>query len=238
VAQRGGGADPPARACRARPGSRGSRAFRDRVARRRAARRPFELLSKPIPLTDCPGVAVVEWRADSHVRWTGPSEPGTKVMSRACALALQRYPEFLTSKHLSFSPAPLHLPISLLPANTWLDGRRPRNLNDGEGRFATVTPRDSAGRRFVIWGVYDLSTASLFVRNDPITKEHRENRFFVKIFLHELAHALNDQWGVQARHFPGDKDRDEQLAEEWTAFAGYRTPDDSSAWDYELKGFL
>jgi hypothetical protein len=199
--------------------------------------RPSELLANAIVLPDCPGVTIVEWRPDSHVRWTAPSQEGIDVIDRACGLALRRYPDFLKSKGLAFIPTTLRISVSLLPANTILDGSRPRNMNDAEGRFATVTPHDAKGKPFIIWGVYDMATGNVFVRNDPVTKGRHENRYFTRIFLHEFGHALSDVWGVQNRYFPGDKNADEKLQEEWTQFAGYGFADDSSFDDCYRKGF-
>lgn len=190
-----------------------------------------ELLVDPIQLPDCPGVRVVEWRADSHADWTGPSRRAAEFVNKICSL-IRRYPEFLNQHGLSAIQEPVTIPVALLPGNTLLDGRNPRNLNDQAGRFATVV-----GRGKIIWGVYDTDTGFVFVRNDPITKGGHENRYFGRVFLHEMAHALNDKWGVQARYFPGDRERDEKLADEWANFAGYDIKDDSSQEDCYRKGF-
>jgi len=203
--------------------------------------RPSELLASPMVLPSCPGVTVVEWRRDSHVGWTDPDSPGVRdagnaVIDRACGLALRRYPDFLKSKGFDFTPATLRISVSLLPANTILDGNRPRNMNDGDSRFATVTPHGSDGKHYIIWGVYDMKTGGVFVRNDPVTQGHGENRYFTRIFLHEFGHALSDRWGVQSRYFPGDKNADEKLEEEWTRFAGYGFTNDSSFDDCYRKG--
>jgi hypothetical protein len=198
---------------------------------------PSEKLSEAIPLPSCPGnVVISEWRPDNHVPWTRSTPESVQRIDQACAL-MRRYSEFLTSKGYEANQQPVNISISLLPANTLLDGSRPRAMNDGEGRFNTVTPHGQDGKRYVIWGVYDMETGIVFVRNDPVMKGGHENRYFTRIFLHEMAHALNDKWGVQARYFPGDKNQDEKLVEEWTSWIGYGFRDDSSFDDCYRKGF-
>lgn len=201
---------------------------------------------QPIQLPACPGVSIVEWRADSHVPWTDPAFPGVReagvrVMNRLCGLALQRFPEFARSKGLKLQQQRFTASISLIPANPNFDGGLDRNLNGwdhpnrtGDGRFYFVTPYHDPScvrqygvsavlqcSRDSLWGVYDFSHSFIFHRNDPVDRNLHSTRFFERSFLHELAHLLSDKWGLIGVAWPRSSDRDEWMADEWTRYLGY-----------------
>lgn len=189
-----------------------------------------ELLPMPATMPRCPGVTIVEWRPSARLpSLTGPSPAGFAQIERACAAALARYPSFLASRRLRFNLAPLHARVMVMGANMQLDGAAPRHLNDITGRFAVVLGE------CCVWGVYDSLTKALFVRNDPFLPGANgpvPNPHFLRTAHHEMAHLLNDQWGVKAANFPRDKVRDEALAEDWVRYLGITIAADSSEENY------
>lgn len=191
-----------------------------------------EKLPEQITLSECPRLRIVEWRATSTLPYTAKSDAGVAVIEKACKLALARYPAFLKSKGLSFTRAALSVDVALMPANTILEGKDPRNLNDTKGRFQVVQPTCCS------WGIFDAPLSFLFLRNDPVYDRGgviSTNKFFVRTLLHEMAHVLNDKWQVKTRHFPGNDQRDEEIAEEWVSFLGIRYKTESSSEDYGVK---
>jgi hypothetical protein len=200
------------------------------VSRFDALPRTSERLAQPIWLAHC-GMPIVEWR------WTGalhaettPSDQALAVLEDACRAAFARYGDFLRAKKLPHLHAKADvLPvISLLPGNTLLDGKSPRALNDLATRFEAVAPG------CCYWGLYVDSLNHLFLRNDPLVEDESgklvENRRFVRTLTHELSHVLSVRLGVW--DLVGyDRQRDEDLAEEFVAFMGLHFPAESSAED-------
>ncbi|HZU83229.1 MAG TPA: hypothetical protein VE987_09945 [Polyangiaceae bacterium] len=192
--------------------------------------RAAERLGEPIWLPHC-GMRVVEWRSTASLRQeTTQSEQAIAVLDETCRTAFERYGEFLRAKGLPrLHVEPDVLPaISLLPGNTLLDGKSPRALNDLPTRFEAVAPG------CCYWGLYVDSLNHLFLRNDPLTRDDAgkltTNPRFVRTLTHEISHVLSSRLGVW--DVVGyDRQRDEDLAEEFVAFMGMRFPAESSAED-------
>jgi hypothetical protein len=204
-------------------------AGRPSVTRFDALPRPEERLAQPIWLPHC-GMRIVEWRSTSALRAeTASSDQALAVIDETCRDAFERYGEFLRSKRLPrLHIQPDVLPaISLLPGNTLLDGKSSRALNDLPSRFEAVAPG------CCYWGLYVDSLNHLFVRNDPLIKDGDTlvaNPRFVRTLTHEISHVLSSRLGVW--DVVGyDRQRDEDLAEEFVAYMGMRFPAESSAED-------
>ncbi|HEY3821510.1 MAG TPA: hypothetical protein VGL81_30290 [Polyangiaceae bacterium] len=205
-------------------------AGRSPVSRFDALPRPDERLTQPIWLPHC-GMRIVEWRSTAALRAeTAPSDQALATIDETCRDAFDRYGEFLRAKKLPRLHAqPDMLPaISLLPGNTLLDGKSGRALNDIPSRFEAVAPG------CCYWGLYVDSLNHLFLRNDPLIKDADgalvANPRFVRTLTHEISHVLSARLGVW--DVVGyDRQRDEDLAEEFVAYMGMRFPAESSAED-------
>jgi hypothetical protein len=192
--------------------------------------RAAERLPRPVWLPHC-HMRIVEWRptAALHAETT-LSDQALQVIDETCQTAFAHYAEFLRARRLPrLRGEPDVLPaISLLPGNTLLDGKTPRALNDLPTRFEAVAPG------CCYWGLYVDSLNHLFVRNDPLVKddsgELAPNPRFVRTLTHEISHVLSSRLGVW--DVVGyDRERDEDLAEDFVAFMGMRFPAESSAED-------
>ena len=200
------------------------------VARLDALPQSNERLAQPIWLPRCK-MQVVEWRSTGALgAETKPSSEALAVLNDTCREAFERYGDFLRAKNLPhLHTEPEVLPqISLLPGNTLLDGKAPRALNDLPTRFEAVAPG------CCYWGLYVDSLNHLFLRNDPLVVDDSgklvENPRFVRTLTHEIGHVLSARLGVW--DVVGyDRQRDEDLAEEFVAFMGMHFPAESSAED-------
>ncbi len=189
-----------------------------------------EQLAQPVWLPHC-GMKIVEWRPTSALRAeTTPNEGAYALVDATCRDAFQRYNAFLRSKRLPrLRDQPTFLPaISLLPGNVLLDGKSLRALNDLPSRFEAVAPG------CCYWGLYVDSLNHLFLRNDPLIKapsgELEANPRFVRTLTHEISHILSSRLGVW--DVVGyDRQRDEDLAEDFVAYMGMHFPAESSAED-------
>ena len=189
-----------------------------------------ERLAQPIYLPHC-GMKVVEWRSTSALRTeTTPSEQAYGILDDTCRDAYGQYAAFLRSKKLPrLRDQPAVLPtISLLPGNVLLDGKSLRALNDLPSRFEAVAPG------CCYWGLYVDSLNHLFLRNDPLIKDDGgklvANPRFVRTLTHEISHVLSSRLGVW--DVVGyDRQRDEDLAEDFVAYMGMHFPAESSAED-------
>jgi hypothetical protein len=205
-------------------------AGRSSVTRFDALPRPDERLAQPIWLPHC-GMRIVEWRSTAALRAeTTVSDQALAVIDDACRDAFERYGDFLRAKKLPrLHVQPDVLPaISLLPGNTLLDGKSSRALNDLPSRFEAVAPG------CCYWGLYVDSLNHLFVRNDPLIRDADgvlvANPRFVRTLTHEISHVLSSRLGVW--DVVGyDRQRDEDLAEEFVSYMGMRFPAESSAED-------
>ncbi len=192
--------------------------------------RPAERLAAPIWLPHC-AMRIVEWRATGELRAeTSPSDQGLAVIDDTCRRAFDAYPAFLKKmklRHLRERPDSLPS-VSLLPANVLLDGKSTRALNDLPSRFEAVAPG------CCYWGLYVDSLNHLFLRNDPLIKDTsgqlQANPRFVRTLTHEIGHVLSARLGVWDV-LGYDRDRDENLAEDFVSFMGFRFPAESSAED-------
>jgi len=205
-------------------------AGRPSVTRFDSLPRPDERLSQPVWLPHC-GMRIVEWRSTSALHAeTTPSDQALAVIDDTCRDAFERYGDFLRARRLPrLHVQPEVLPaISLLPGNTLLDGKSMRALNDLPSRFESVAPG------CCYWGLYVDSLNHLFLRNDPLVKDADgalvANARFVRTLTHEISHILSSRLGVW--DVVGyDRQRDEDLAEDFVAFMGMRFPAESSAED-------
>jgi hypothetical protein len=203
---------------------------RSPVSRFDALPRPDERLAQPIWLPHC-GMRIVEWRPTAALRAeTTQSDQALAVIDDTCRDAFERYSDFLKARKLPRLHAqPDVLPaISLLPGNTLLDGKASRSLNDLPTRFEAVAPG------CCYWGLYVDSLNHLFLRNDPLIKDGEgkleANPRFVRTLTHEISHILSSRLGVW--DVVGyDRQRDEDLAEDFVTFMGMRFPAESSAED-------
>jgi hypothetical protein len=200
------------------------------VARFDALPRLAERLSQPVWLAHC-GMRVVEWRPTSAMLpETSLGAPALAVLDETCRNAFERYTDFLRARGLPRLRArPDVLPsISLLPGNILLDGKSLRALNDLPSRFEAVAPG------CCYWGLYVDSLNHLFLRNDPLIRGEsgalEPNPRFVRTLTHEISHILSSRMGVW--DIVGyDRQRDEDLAEQFVEFMGMRFPAESSAED-------
>jgi hypothetical protein len=205
-------------------------AGRSSVSRFDALPRPEERLTQPIWLPHCQ-MRIVEWRSTWALgAETSPTEQSFAAIDDTCREAFERYGDFLRAKKLPRLHAqPDNLPaISLLPGNTLLDGKSSRALNDIPSRFEAVAPG------CCYWGLYVDALNHLFLRNDPLIRNADgvlvANPRFVRTLTHELSHVLSSRMGVWDI-LGYDRQRDEDLAEEFVAFMGMRFPAESSAED-------
>jgi hypothetical protein len=205
-------------------------AGRSSVSRFDALPRADERLARPLWLPHCQ-MRIVEWRSTFALpSETAPTDQSLAIIDGACRDAFERYPEFLRERRLPrlrAQPDPLPA-ISLLPGNTLLDGKSTRALNDIPSRFEAVAPG------CCYWGLYVDSLNHLFLRNDPLMKDSEgvlvANPRFVRTLTHEISHVLSSRLGVW--DVVGyDRQRDEDLAEDFVAFMGMRYPAESSADD-------
>jgi hypothetical protein len=207
-----------------------SSAGRSPVTRLDALPRTDERLAQPIFLPHC-GMRIVEWRSTPALRAeTTPSGAALTLIDQTCRDAFGRYGDFLRAQKLpQLRKDPDVLPeISLLPGNVLLDGKVSRALNDLPTRFEAVAPG------CCYWGLYVDSLNHLFLRNDPLVKDEVgalvPNPRFVRTLIHEISHVLSSQLRVwDAVSY--DRQRDEDLAEEFVAYMGIRFPTDSSTED-------
>jgi hypothetical protein len=203
------------------------------VSRFDALPQPNEQLGQPVWLPHC-AMRVVEWRSTSALRVeTAPSEQAYSLLDDTCRDAFGQFSGFLRSKRLPhLRDRPTSLPaISLLPGNVLLDGKSLRALNDLPSRFEAVAPG------CCYWGLYVDSLNHLFLRNDPLIKDPdgtlAPNPRFVRTLTHEISHVLSARLGVwDAVGY--DRQRDEDLAEEFVAYMGMHFPAESSAEDLDF----
>jgi hypothetical protein len=189
-----------------------------------------ERLSEPIWLPHC-RMKIVEWRTTSALRAeTTPSPEALALLDDTCRDTFERYISFLRSRKLPrLRDQPGLLPaISLLPGNVLLDGKSLRALNDLPSRFEAVAPG------CCYWGLYVDSLNHLFLRNDPLIRAPsgnlEPNPRFVRTLTHEISHILSSRLGVW--DVVGyDRQRDEDLAEDFVAYMGMHFPAESSAED-------
>jgi hypothetical protein len=77
------------------------------------------------------------------------------------------------------------------------------------------------------------------LRNDPLTRgtsgSLEANPRFIRTFTHEISHILSSRLGVWAV-VGYDRQRDEDLAEDFVAFMGMTFPTETSSEDLALHG--
>jgi hypothetical protein len=203
---------------------------RPSVTRFDALPRASERLAQTVWLPHC-AMNIVEWRSTASLSGeTSRGEQAVGVIDSTCQRAFERYRDFLRVKKLPrLREQPTSMPaMSLLPGNVLLDGKSARALNDLPSRFEAVAPG------CCYWGLYVDALNHLFVRNDPLIRAAdgtlAANPRFVRTLTHEISHVLSARLGVW--DIVGyDRQRDEDLAEEFVAFMGIRYPPESSADD-------
>ncbi len=200
------------------------------ITRFDALPQPSERLAQPVWLPHC-GMKIVEWRATSALKAeTAATEQAYAVIDDTCRTAFDQYAGFLRARKLPrLRDQASALPsISLLPGNVLLDGKSLRALNDLPSRFEAVAPG------CCYWGLYVDSLNHLFLRNDPLIKDDSgklvANPRFVRTLTHEISHVLSSRLGVW--DVVGyDRQRDEDLAEDFVGYMGMHFPAESSAED-------
>jgi hypothetical protein len=200
------------------------------ITRYDALPQPSERLGQPVDLPHC-GMKIVEWRTTSALRAeTTPTQQAYAILDDTCREAFDEYAAFLRAKKLPrLRDQPTSLPsISLLPGNVLLDGKSLRALNDLPSRFEAVAPG------CCYWGLYVDSLNHLFLRNDPLIRDASgklvPNPRFVRTLTHEISHVLSSRLGVWDA-IGYDRQRDEDLAEDFVAYMGMHFPAESSAED-------
>jgi hypothetical protein len=180
-----------------------------------------ELLPEPIKL-ECKGLTIIEWRSTPQFqKMTSPSPEAIAVINHLCSEAFSKYPEFLWSQFNWTATTTDHnfdVKISMIPSNNNLDGDAPRSLNDFKFRFSNI-PQVCCNL-----GLYLENRSYLLLRNDPLILSHGklvQYPNFAKIFVHELAHVMNDKFGYKNKYFPGDVNRDEALAQNFSVWMGF-----------------
>jgi hypothetical protein len=174
---------------------------------------------------------IVEWRSTPALgAATASSDQALAVIDGTCREVFGRYEDFMREKRLPHlrGQADVLPAVSLLPGNVLLDGKSRRALNDLPTRFESVAPG------CCYWGLYVDSLNHLFLRNDPLMMGPHgtlePNPRFVRTLTHELSHVLSSRLGVW--DVVGyDRERDEELAEEFVAYMGMHFPAESSAED-------
>jgi hypothetical protein len=200
------------------------------VSRYDALPQTAEKLTQSIWLPHC-GMKVVEWRTTAALKAeTTATEQAIAILDDTCRDTFEKYADFLRSKKLPrLRDQAMTLPtISLLPGNVLLDGKSLRALNDLPSRFEAVAPG------CCYWGLYVDALNHLFLRNDPLIKDAdgklEPNPRFVRTLTHDISHVLSSRLGVW--DVVGyDRQRDEDLAEDFVAFMGMHFPAESSAED-------
>jgi hypothetical protein len=200
------------------------------ISRFDALPQPNERLAQPVWLPHC-GMKIVEWRSTSALKAeTTATEQAYQIIDDTCRNAFDQYAGFLRARKLPrLRDQANALPsISLLPGNVLLDGKSLRALNDLPSRFEAVAPG------CCYWGLYVDSLNHLFLRNDPLIKDESgklvPNPRFVRTLTHEISHVLSSRLGVW--DVVGyDRQRDEDLAEDFVGYMGMHFPAESSAED-------
>ena len=167
-----------------------------------------EKLANPIALVDvCSDVNIVEWRGSSNL---GPTKGNIKALKRHCKNAMMAFPKFIKSKGYKLNKSgKLKTSICLIPMND-----SPRNLNDVKHRFSSRTKTYKNGEVERIWGYFQRHTNHVYLRNSA-AGSHRV------VFVHELFHAASYYYGIYGQH-SGNKDlKEEQMAQDFTAYLGY-----------------
>jgi hypothetical protein len=203
---------------------------RSMVTRFDALPRASERLAASVWLPHCK-MSIVEWRSTTAFSdETAQTQQAIDVIDSTCKRTFDRYHAFLREKKLPMlRDQPAEMPaISLLPGNVLLDGKSTRALNDLPSRFEAVAPG------CCYWGLYVDALNHLFVRNDPLIRGAKgkleANPRFVRTMVHEISHILSARLGVwDAVGY--DRQRDEDLAEDFVAFMGIHYPPESSADD-------
>lgn len=181
----------------------------------------FGLLSQMQPLPsekiasislndDCKQVSIVEWQQQPK-----PYLSSIRILNKACNQAYKNFHLFLKTKNISAPVRPnLVVNISLLDDRVTL-----RGLNDPlrfKNRYFEV---DKAGKIIPILGYYHYNPQHIFIFNGLWIDED-PNPEFIKVFEHEIFHALihqnNLHWSL-----PEPKDAtDEKYAREFTEYLG------------------
>lgn len=182
-----------------------------------------ELLSPALTLKkDCAGVAIREWRPSVNKDNTQPSRRAAKMMSEVCNLAVDHFDKYVREKgYTPRSLAKFRFNISLIPFDAYDDGTQYRNLNDISYRFAKrFRTIDQDGNPSHILGYTSRAGDDyVYLRNDPLTPNWKENPRFKVVFAHELYHAMSFRYGVWDQ-MGGDSNQEEEMAYGFTESLG------------------
>ena len=166
-----------------------------------------EKLSNPIALSGvCSEVNIVEWRGNAPI-----TKQNIKHLKRYCKDAMNNFPKFVKSRGYKLKKSgKLHTSVCLMSVNS-----SPRNLNDADYRFSSRTMTyDEDGNVNPIWGYYQRYTNHIYLRSSVVN-------YHKVVFVHEMFHAASYYYGIYNQH-KGNKDlKEENLAQEFTAYIGY-----------------
>jgi len=186
-----------------------------------------ERLAKPIYLNkSCKNIRVVEWRSTrGYYNSTSPSGKSIEIMNKTCNLAVNNFYRFIkATRKYNVRNQKFDTSLSLIPADIYRHGQRPRNLNDISYRFLYRSKDyDHNGSVYNIWGYHQRATNFIYIRNDVLQDNAKgENRKFVVVFAHELFHAMSYETGVFKQHRPAaDRENiEEKMAQDFTDFLG------------------
>jgi hypothetical protein len=156
----------------------------------------------------CRNLAIVEAQGGM------PSRPKREIMSAVCNLVVLRFRPFLKSRKVRV-PAKLELSATL----SLLDpGTEKRQLND-PARFANLKLEKPDGSPITKYGYYHFDTRHIFLLND-VGGARGVKPFFLRVFAHEVFHALTHQNDILDSLPHPSFDTDERLAREFTVSLG------------------
>jgi uncharacterized protein YcfL len=168
-----------------------------------------ELLKDPITLESCNGIQVVEWKQSKFNKVNFDRSEVKSILNETCKDVFVKYSKFIKLRFNEDVVIPkLNVKASFLPANIFLDGRESRNLNDSDRFIDLRHPGDCC-----VWGVYIYTSKVLFLREDMFFNNGQKelNPFFIKTFIHEITHVLNNFTSVKINFLDLSDQKDEDL---------------------------
>jgi hypothetical protein len=180
---------------------------------------PSEALATPISLKDCPGIQIIEWRTSFGEEI---SQKAINVLNDTCKKVLEAFPKFTSKINIRYNLSDFKESICLMPYQKDQYGLEVRNLNDSVFRFKNREKTyDSNGKLNLIWGYTDIKSKTIFVRNFVLTEDGLVNNNFVKVFSHELYHALAWTFHIYDNIRGNLFIYDENMALNFTKFMGF-----------------
>jgi len=172
-----------------------------------------ERLNNPQALSGpCSHVSIIEWRSTRGKAGSEINKKNIAILKKTCKLVVNNFESFIKQKRFykfKGDVSKFNVEICLMPLNS-----KSRNLNDLKGRFlkrAVQVP---------VWGYYQYSSNNIYIRNDVMINK-RVNKTFVKVFAHELFHAMSSQFEIYDQHSLDPKlasKLEEKMARDFTEF--------------------